>query len=405
MRGFRSRSSVEEVLRVIDARVSTLAAEAIGLFDAHRRILNQQVVAKGDVPQFDRAAMDGYALRGRETFGVDAYTPFGFRLIGEALPGRKYKGRVETGECVAIATGAPIPTGADAVAKAESSRREGETIWIAEPTPPLRNIGVRGEDIAKGVIVFEPMRHLRPQDLGVLSALGYDQVEVIERPKVAIVITGDEIDPAGSKSIGCRIPDMNGPMLSALVTRDGGSVRLIGPLRDDRDSLKATIAEAAASSQFVIISGGSSTGPEDHSPSIIAELGELTIHGVALRPASPTGLGFVATTPILLAPGNPVSCLCAYDFFGGRIIRKLGGRNVEWPYRSLDAALADKLTSSLGRVDYVRVKLEEGRVVPMATSGASILSSTTRADGFVVVPAGLEGYAAGQVVTSWMYEA
>ena len=155
---------------------------------------------------------------------------------------------------------------------------------------------------------------------------------------------------------------------------------------------------------MVLVSGGSSTGPEDHAPGLLAELGELPLHGVALRPASPTGLGFVGSVPVLLLPGNPVSCLCAYDLFGGRIVRRLGGRPDDWPYRSIELPLRHKLVSAVGRVDYARVKLAGGVVEPLAVSGASILSSTTRADGFVVVPADLEGYAAGVTVTVWLYD-
>ena len=168
--------------------------------------------------------------------------------------------------------------------------------------------------------------------------------------------------------------------------------------------LEEELARAAASAELVLVSGGSSTGPEDHAPGLVARLGSLDVHGVALRPASPTGLGFIQGVPVVLLPGNPVSCLCAYDLFAGRIVRKLAGRPVSWPYRSIERPLARKLTSDLGRLDYVRVRLVGESVEPMATSGASILSSTTRADGFVLVPADLEGYPAGATVTVWLYD-
>jgi molybdopterin molybdotransferase len=154
----------------------------------------------------------------------------------------------------------------------------------------------------------------------------------------------------------------------------------------------------------VLVSGGSSTGPEDHAPGIVAQWGEIAAHGIALRPASPAGLGFLNGIPIALLPGNPVSCLCAYDFFGGRIVRRLGGRPPDWHYRSIERPLACKLVSALGRVDYARVRLSGDRVEPLAISGASILSSTTRADGFVVIPADREGYAEGSLVKVWLYD-
>lgn len=404
MRGFRSRSSVAAVERIIDDRVAMLGSEFVPLRDAHGRVLADRVVARWDVPPFARAAMDGYALRGEETFGSDTYSPAAFRLIGRSRPGEPFSGRVGPGDAVSIATGAPIPEGADAVAKVESSRVVDSTLQITEASPPRRHVGFAGEDVAAGATVFSPGRVLRPQDLGVLSALGYARVAVVERPRVSILITGDEILPAGSPPEGCKIADMNGPMLAALIARDGGIATLIGPMRDDRAALREAIFSACRDVDALIVSGGSSTGPEDHAPSLVAELGELAIHGVALRPASPSGLGFVEGVPVLLAPGNPVSCLCAYDLLGSRIVRRLGGRSDGGPYPRIDAPLAEKLVSSLGRVDYARVRFDEsGRVVPIATSGASILSSTTRADGFVLVPAPLEGYPEGAVVTVHLY--
>src|SRR5262249_7049400 len=141
-----------------------------------------------------------------------------------------------------------------------------------------------------------------------------------------------------------------------------------------------------------------------HAPRVLADAGELAVHGVALRPASPTGIGFLKDRPVFLLPGNPVSCLCAYDFFAGPAVRRLGGRSTDWPYRTCTLPLSHKLVSAVGRVDYVRVLIRAGQVEPLATSGAAILSSTTRADGFVIVDRDSEGYAAGQDVQVFMYD-
>jgi molybdopterin molybdotransferase len=154
----------------------------------------------------------------------------------------------------------------------------------------------------------------------------------------------------------------------------------------------------------LLISGGSSVGQEDHAPRVLAELGELAVHGVALRPASPTGVGFLNHRPVFLLPGNPVSCLCAYDLFAGRAIRRLGGKSEELPYRSDCLPLAEKLVSAVGRVDYVRVRVKEGKIEPLATSGASILSSTTRADGFVLTSRDSEGHGPGELVRVYFYD-
>lgn len=403
-RGFRSRSTVEEFWNLIDARILIVSTEHVPLADAAGRVLASDAVAFHPVPPFDRAAMDGYALRGEETFGSDVYTPSAFRVIGRSRPGTRYEGRVGLGEAVAIATGAPMPAGADAVAPVETTRLEGASVHVTEAVAPGRHVGKLGEDIPAGIIVLQRGRLLRPQDLGVLSALGHAAVHVVRPPRVTLIVTGDELLTPGSPARDDRIADMNSVMIVALTRRDGGTIEVVGPLRDDPATLRSALATACQSSDCVLVSGGSSTGPEDHAPRLIAELGELPIHGIALRPASPAGIGFVDRVPVFLLPGNPVSCLCTYDLFAGRAVRLLGGRPCCLPYRTLVAALAHKLSSALGRVDYARVQVREGQVVPLAIGGASILSSTTRADGFVLVPADLEGYAAGVPVTVWLYD-
>jgi molybdopterin molybdotransferase len=189
-------------------------------------------------------------------------------------------------------------------------------------------------------------------------------------------------------------------MLTALIERDGGVVDFPGLVRDDRDSiLEALCADA----DLIVVSGGSSVGIEDFAPMLVAEHGELAVHGVAMRPSSPTGMGRIGHRLVFLLPGNPVSCLCAYDFFAGRAIRALGGRSKAWPYRTTSGTLSRKISSPIGRLDYARVKIVDGLVEPLAVSGASLLSSTTRADGFVIVGDDSEGFAAGANVEVWLY--
>jgi molybdopterin molybdotransferase len=265
---------------------------------------------------------------------------------------------------------------------------------------PGKNVGKRGEDIVRGTSLLEAGRVLRPQDLGVLSSIGYGEVDVIRRPRVRLAITGNELLPAGSRPRAFQITDANGPMLAALVERDGGTVDFPGLLRDEEDAiLEALHADA----DVILVSGGSSVGIEDLAPGLVAQHGELAVHGIAMRPSSPTGFGRIGNRLVFLLPGNPVSALCGYDFFAGRAIRALGGRSKEWPYRSVRGRLSRKLSSPIGRLDYARVKIEGGCVEPLSIGGASLLSSTTRADGFVIVGDDSEGFAAGTEVKVWLY--
>lgn len=406
MRGFRERAEVEEVVRLLDGRVRPLSAEPVALAAAADRVLAADVTSEVHVPAFDRAAMDGYALKGSETFGAGPYNPLELAVVGEVLPGRPFAGTVRSGQAVRIMTGAPLPSGTDAVLQAEAAEEVSSpspVVRVTDAVAPGRHVGRIGEDVTAGTVVLRAGRRLRPQDLGVLASIGAT-VQAVRRPRVAVLITGNELLPCGARPEGYRIVDSNSVMLAALVQRDGGLPNVAPLLPDTVDALRAALRSALAEgADVVLLSGGSSVGQEDHAPRVLAEVGELSIHGVALRPASPAGVGFVDGRPVFLMPGNPVSCLCAYDLFAGRAVRRLGGRPADLPYRSAVLPLGRKISSAVGRVDYVRVAVQDGLVEPLATSGASVLSSTTRADGFVLIPRDSEGFPPGESVRVFFY--
>jgi molybdopterin molybdotransferase len=401
MRGFSHRQTVDAALAWLDAHVRPLSPETVPLRSAAGRVLSAPVVSAVDVPGFDRATMDGYAVVADSTEGATSYNRCPVSVIGDAMPGRPFDGVVAQGQGVRIMTGAPMPHGSDAVLPAEwTDDVVGASFNALAPVSPGKHVGKRGEDIARGARLFETGRALRPQDLGVLSSIGVGEIPVYRRPRVRLAVTGNELLPSGSQPRDCRIADANGPMLAALVERDGGIVDFPGLVADSRDAIQEALQ---ADADVIIVSGGSSVGVEDFAPGIVAQHGHLAVHGIAMRPSSPTGLGRIGERLVFLLPGNPVSCLCAYDFFAGRAIRALGGRDRAWPYRRIRASLARKISSPIGRLDYARVQLIDGAVMPLAVGGASILSSTTRADGFVIVPDDSEGFAPGADVDVWLY--
>jgi molybdopterin molybdotransferase len=411
MRGFAHRSTVEQAFDWIDAAANRLPSELIPLWQAAGRVLAFDVTSDVQVPGFPRSMMDGYAVRAAETQGASAYNRLELTIVGQSLPGHPHGGLVQSGQAVRIMTGAPLPDGCDAVLPAEIAEETGSRLLALDEVPPGKNIGWPGEDIQIGSRVLPTGRVLRPQDLGLLSALGQQTVEVIRQPRVRLVITGNELLPAGSSPSGHQIPDSNGPMLAALVTRDGAlplfGAGLPAPPPSNYlipDNPTAILAALQSDADIILVSGGSSVGQEDHAPTLLAEHGELAIHGIAMRPSSPTGMGRLANRLVFLLPGNPVSCLCAYDFFAGRAIRLLVGRSPNWPYRRVRLSLARKLVSQVGRVDYARVKVINNQIEPIAISGASILSSTTAADGFVIIPADSEGFASGSEVEVFLYD-
>jgi molybdopterin molybdotransferase len=410
MRGFARRTTVEDALAWVDAQALPLASEPAQIWQAAGRVLARDVVSPVDVPGFARSMMDGFAVQAADTQGAATYNRLPLEIVGQSLPGQPFGGAVSRGQAVRIMTGAPLPAGADAVLAAEKTETAGPTLVALEDVPPGKNVGRRGEDVAAGAPVLTAGRVLRPQDVGLLSSIGCDAVDVVRQPRVRIVVTGNELLPAGTSTVAdssCRIADANGPMLAALVTRDGGQAVLAGEGQINYlipDDPAAILVALQSDADVILVSGGSSVGQEDHAPLLLAQHGALAIHGIAMRPSSPTGMGLLGGRLVFLLPGNPVSCLCAYDFFAGRAIRLLGGRRRDWPYPERRLPLVRKLVSQVGRVDYARVRLTGEAVEPIATSGASILTTTTTADGFVVVPADSEGYPAGAEVDVFLYD-
>jgi molybdopterin molybdotransferase len=403
MRGFRERASVETALAAALAGLAPCVAEKVPLLRAGRRVLAADVVSEVDVPAFARAAMDGWAVRGEDTFGASLYDPVALAVVGESMPGAGTAAVVGPRRCVRIMTGAPLPDGADAVLPAELGEERDGAVLARDAVTPGRNVGAVGEDVRRGAAILPRGRRLRPQDLGLLASVGAAAVAVVGRPRVRIVVSGNELLAPDERPGGARIADSNTPMLRALVERDGGDVASALRLPDDRDALRAALAEAGFDA--IVAAGGTSVGREDHLPSLVRELGTLDVHGVALRPSSPTGVGTIGRTRVFLLPGNPVSCLVAYDLFAGPALRTLAGLPAASPYRTLRARLLRPIASAIGRTDVCRVALRDGGVEPLAVSGASILSSASRADGFVVVPAASEGHPEGAEVTVHLYDA
>jgi molybdopterin molybdotransferase len=401
MRGFERRTTVDEAVAWVDAQRVPLLEERIPLDAAAGRVLASEITSDVDVPGYDRAMMDGYAVRSAAVAGASPYNPIPLYVVGESRPASGFIGQLTAAEAVRIMTGSPVPAGADAVLPVEQTELSGARLVALGDVSPGKHIGRRGEDVRAGAVVAGAGRTLRPQDLGVLSSVGVRDVAVRSRPRVGIVVTGNEVLEAGSRPEGFKVADANSPMLKALVTRDGGNVVATMLVADDPALINAALDVEA---DVVLITGGSSVGAEDHAPQILRTRGELAVHGIAMRPSSPAGMGRLGHRLVFLLPGNPVSCLCAYDFFAARAIRRASGMNPAWPYRKVSRTLARKLVSEVGRVDYARVTTSGDQVEPLAVSGAAILSSTTRADGFVVIQEDSEGFPAGHAVDVYLYD-
>ena len=367
--------------------------ERVPLLQAFGRVLAEEVQARGDLPAFDRSAVDGYAVRAADTAGATSGTPTVLAVIGEILMGEPAGVRVDGGHAVRIPTGGAVPDGADAVVMQEYTVRQDRTVRVERPVVAGENVTHRGEDLRAGDVVLRPGRRLRPADVGLLAGLNRPEVEVYLRPTVALIVTGDELLSPGHESRLGQIYDMNTYALSGYIEVSGGLPVPYGIVGDSLQRVIDRAQGAHRNTDVVILSGGSSVGERDVVTDAIAALGEpgIIVHGISIKPGKPTILALANGKPVFGLPGNVVSALVIYHEFVRPVVEALAGlQDDRRPGRRIRARLAKSVTAR-DREDHVRVALVErdgslwAQPVP---GGSAIMTSMVRSDGVVVVPAG-----------------
>lgn len=400
-KGFYRLSSVEEALHKLLSRLRPLGRERVGLGEALGRVLASDVVAQRDNPPFDRAAMDGFAVKGENTFGATQGNPIYFKIIGEVFTGESFAGRVGDFEAVRVSTGAAMPAGANAVVMLEHVNELDGEIEVLKAVPPGKNVSLRGEDYRRGQRLLERGRVLNPQEIAVLASLGLKEVEVYLKPRVGIISTGNEIVAPGEELKEGQVYDTNSFALAALCRHAGATPQRLGIVEDDYEEMRRAV-EAGLSFDVLLITGATSVGKRDLVPDIVAELGEVVVHGVSLRPGEPTGFGYIGKTLVFMLPGYPVASIVAFETFVRPALQVMLGTKLVVPYPAIRARLRRKIASELGRRDFVRVRVERTargyEVEPLRTSGSGIVSTLVRGDGFVIVPESTEGIEKGEVV-------
>jgi molybdopterin molybdotransferase len=398
--------SVEEALERILATVRVLEPERVPILEALGRVLAEEVVADRNIPPLPNSAMDGYAVRAADV----ARVPARLRVIAEAPAGRLCPVEVGPGSAVRIMTGAPIPAGADAVVPFEHTRvvqdsscpTADEWIEVLRETRPGANVREAGEDVRAGQVVLTPGRVLRPQEIGMLAALGRTEVAVIRRPRVAILATGDEVVPPWETPGPGQIRDANSYTVAAQVRRYGGIPLILGVARDEetliREGVRRALAERA---DLIVTSGGVSIGDFDLVKQVLAAEGEMRFWSLNMKPGRPLAFGVVGGVPLVGLPGNPVSAMIATELFVRPAVLKMQGFT-EWPWPELRARLADPIVRKDGRRHYLRVRLRETADGWEATltgdQGSGILSSLVQADGLAVIPEDVDHLPAGAEV-------
>jgi len=421
----RKRSGFKDKTRLAAARQRLLDAvephdrtEAVGLSSADGRALAESVAAVRDVPHYPRAAMDGYAVRAADTFGASDRSPEVLRRAGEA-------GDVEAvppNGAVRVHTGSELPDGADSVVMIEQTeereaRRASDDangdaasdVEVFDAVAEGENVAPVGEDVAAGQHLYDAGHRLRPSDLGLLKSVGVDAVAVRERPSVAVIPTGEELvqsDPDPGEVV-----ETNGLTVSRYVERWGGSATYRDVVTDDREALRVAI-QRDLTEDVVVTTGGSSVGERDLLPEVVADLGEILFHGVALKPGHPVAAGTVEGTPVLVLPGYPVACIVNAVQFLRPLLKTVGGLP-DGAFPTTEARLDRKIRSEPGTRTFARVQVETGgedelpAATPTRASGSGVLSSVALADGWVVVPEGREGIPEGETVAvqDWEWSA
>jgi molybdopterin molybdotransferase len=396
----------QEALRLL-LSVEPVATESIVSVQARGRVLAQDLHSAVDLPHFHRAAMDGYAVKAKDTFGASQSLPAYLKLAGVVEMGKEATQPLSTGEAIRISTGGMMPPEADAVVMVEyTDETEAGLVEIHRGVSPWQNVIQIGDDIKKGDLVFANGRRLRAHDLGALTGVGISSIPVYKRPQIALISTGDEIVDADTDPRPGQVRNINQHSLAGLIEEVGGELKDWGVVRDDREQLTQAIRGALAWGDLVLLSGGSSMGAKDIALETILSFpdSQFIFHGISIAPGKPTIFAKACGKPILGLPGYPVSALVIFDLFGAPMIRRLGGENADTLQRfsrTVRAKLKTNVSSQLGREDYVRVILERRAEEFIATplpSKSGAIFTLVKADGMVRIEMNQDGLEQGEEV-------
>jgi molybdopterin molybdotransferase len=397
MRPFGKTIALEEARAIIERAVRPIdRTEVVPLQQANGRVLAQNLVSTADVPPFSRAAMDGYAVRAEETAGASRATPRTLRRVETIFTGQVAQRRVGAGECAEIATGAPMPEGADSVVMVEETDiDERGIVSVFASASAGQNIGRQGADIQKGQQVMQAGTVLNASRIGAIAALGLTGVEVYSKPGVAVLSTGNEIIDPGQPLAPGQIYDINRVTVSAVVADNGGLPIAYRTAADTIEDLSRAVDECLAQ-DVMVFSGGSSVGERDLIMDVVAARGEVLFHGIAVKPGKPTAFGRIDGRLFFGMPGYPTSCLSNAYILLAPALRRLA-RLPPQIVRSLDLPLGSRITSAPGRHQFYSVRVENGIAVP-AFKASGDITSMSQADGYIEIPADVEIVEPGTLV-------
>ena len=386
MQGFGKLVSLLDALAILNDIAPEISNEQIRLEHSLYRVLAEDIISDSDVPHFRKSAMDGFAVSASETFGATNTNPKTLRIVDSVVAGVISKKKLGAGECIEITTGAPMPEDADAVVMVEYTEREDDIISVYKGTAPWENVIQIGSDVKKGSLVLKRGTRLGPRFTGVLAALGRKNICVKKIPRIGVLSTGDEIVSLEEQQVKGKVFDINSRTLIDSVKEIHCLPVDLGLVGDDGDLLKKKILEGMEKSDIVIISGGSSLGTEDLTRSVVEELGKVLVHGIAVKPGKPVIIGQIKGKVFVGLPGYPTSALSDFHILVKPAVLAMQG--VEEQQNFVKARLARKVVSTIGRYEFLAVKLEtgeEGLTAVPVLKGSSSITTLSGANGFVEI--------------------
>ncbi len=388
--------SVKNASKLIHDNQKLTDIEEISIYDAHKRVLAEDIIAFHDSPPFDKSAMDGFALIAEDTFGAGQSAPKEFKIIDTIGAGDFSTKTVKNGEAIVIATGAPIPGGANAVLMKEYTTEDGDDLTIYSQVTPGENISPKSEDIEKGQKILDKNTFIRYQELGLIASAGYDTVKVYKKPKVKVIITGNElVEPTKDEIDKAKIINSNQFTIKAMI-EDSGAECDIAHAGDTFDEVKEAILEASAEYDVLMTTGGTAISKGDVVLDAIDEIGEILFHGVAMRPGKPAGAGIVNGKMVFTFSGQPVAAMSQFDVFARKYLFEMQGRPFEFNVVLRESQL--KIPSQLGRTDFIRAASDNEHAKHVLNRGSGIIRSMVEANSYIIIDENDEGYQKGDMV-------
>jgi molybdenum cofactor synthesis domain-containing protein len=402
MKPFGKLTSFDDALELVRSNIKPIqTSELVVLPKALGRIVAFDVVALYDIPPFDRASMDGFAVRAQDTFGCSRINPKELNVIGNLFAGQLPDKSLTEGECLKIATGAIMPQGADAVVMIEDTKQIDYKVSILKAAYPFGNVANKGEDIKAGSKIIKKGDILTPGRIGMLSSQGSDSIEVFNKPKVAILPTGEEIATPGKNINASQIFDINSFTISSVVVQNGGEPIRLPICSDTKIELKSSIKNALEA-DMVVISGGSSVGDRDLLSSILEELGTLLFHGLQIKPGKPTLFALVENKPVFGMPGYPTSSLINSYLIIRPALRQMAHLPTASP-AVVTANLSEAIPGSLGRRQFLPVKITDHQATPLF-KGSGAITATALADGYIIISEDVDNLAIGEEVKVFLFD-